>query len=147
MLIGFATAASRLGSLQASGQNIPVATTSPEINLRRTVTVDVVRRTKDAVVYISTTKLVRTSPFGNDMFFRGFDFGQNVAVQSLGSGFVVHEDGYIVTNNHVIDRAREISVEMPDGRKFSADLLSTDSEADLAILKIKTDTPLPYLEL
>ena len=142
MLVGFATA--------ASGQNVPVATTSPEINLRRTVTVDVVRRTKDAVVYISTTKLVRTSPFGIDPFFRGLDFGQTVAVQSLGSGFVVHEDGYIVTNNHVIDRAREINVEMGDGRKYSAELISTDPEADLAILKIKAGPGapgLPYLEL
>jgi serine protease Do len=137
MLVGFATA--------ASGQNVPVATTSPDVNLRRTVTVDVVRRTKDAVVYISTTKLVRTSPFGNDIFFR--DFGQNVAVQSLGSGFVVHEDGYIITNNHVIDRAREITVELPDNQKFPAELISTDAEADLAILKIKADKPLPYLEL
>src|SRR2546423_6704904 len=92
------------------------------INLRQTVTVDVVRRTKDAVVYISTTKMVRTSPFGNDPFFRQFNFpGQNVAVQSLGSGFIVHEDGYVVTNNHVIDRAREIAVDLPDGRKLAAE--------------------------
>src|SRR5690242_40337 len=56
------------------------------INLRQTVTVDVVRKTKDAVVYISTTKIVRTSPFGNDPFFRQFNFGdqfeQNMAVTS-----------------------------------------------------------------
>src|SRR4051794_32687495 len=53
------------------------------LNLRQTVTVDVVRKTKDAVVYISTTKIVRTSPFGNDPFWQQFNFGdmgQNVAV-------------------------------------------------------------------
>jgi len=133
----------------AWAQDVPVATTSPssqELNLRRTVTVDVVARTKDAVVYISTTKLARTSPFGDDPFFRQF-FQQNVQVQSLGSGFVVHEDGYVVTNNHVIDRAREITVALSDGRKLSAELVAADPEADLAILKIKSDKPLPYLEL
>ena len=118
-----------------------------EINLRRTVTVDVVQRTKDAVVYISTTKLVRTSPFGDDPFFRQLVPSSTVPVQSLGSGFIVHEDGYVVTNNHVIDRARQITVELPDGRKLPADVVSSDPEADLAILKIKTDKPLPYLEL
>jgi serine protease Do len=123
----------------------------PPINLRRTVTVDVVRKTKDAVVYISTTKIVRTSPFGNDDFFRQFnfggDFGQNVAVHALGSGFIVQPDGYIVTNNHVVERAREVSVELSDGRKFPADLVAADRDADLAILKIKTNKPLPTLEL
>src|SRR5207302_406273 len=133
----------------AGAQDVPVATTAaapPDLNLRRTVTVDVVRKTKDAVVYISTTKLARTSPFGDDPFFRQF-FQQNVQVQSLGSGFVIHADGYVVTNNHVIDRAREITVELSDGRKLGAELLAADPDADLAILKIKSDKPLPYLEL
>src|SRR3954466_13797298 len=125
-------------------QDVPVATTAPEINLRRTVTVDVVRKTKDAVVYISTTKIVHTSPFGEDPFFRQF-MQQDVQAQSLGSGLIVHENGYVVTNNHVIDRAREITVELSDGRKLPADLVATDPEADLAILKVKSDKPLPYL--
>jgi serine protease Do len=132
------------------GQDVPVATTAPappDLNLRRTVTVDVVRKTKDAVVYISTTKLARTSPFGDDPFFRQF-FQQNVQVQSLGSGFIIHEDGYVVTNNHVIDRAREIHVDLSEGKeKLPAELIATDPDADLAILKIKADKPLPYLEL
>src|SRR3954466_2172968 len=122
------------------------------INLRQTVTVDVVRKTKDAVVYISTTKIVRASPFANDPFFRQFNFGddfggQNVAVHSLGSGFIAHEDGYIVTNNHVVERAREVSVELSDGRKYPAELVAADRDADLAILKIKADRPLPTLDL
>src|SRR5688572_18179806 len=134
----------------AFAQDVPVASTTPSINLRRTVTVDVVRKTKDAVVYISTTKMMRTSPFGDDPFFRQFGFGSDVAVESLGSGFVVHEDGYVVTNNHVIDRAREITVELGDGRKFPADPISADADSDLAILKLQRGddaTPLPYLEL
>src|SRR5688572_3136941 len=85
----------------------------PTINLRRTVTVDVVRRTKDAVVCISATKLVnqRMSPFGG--MFPDMEFGPVVRVptSNLGSGFIIHPDGYVVTNNHVIARARQIRVE------------------------------------
>ena len=118
------------------------------INLRRTVTVEVVEKTKDAVVYISTTKLVerRASPFGDP--FWNFDRGiVKVPANSLGSGFIIHRDGYVVTNNHVIDHARQITVELLDGRKLPADLISTDAEADVAILRIHSDKPFPVLEL
>ncbi|MEA2711952.1 MAG: serine protease Do, partial [Phycisphaerales bacterium] len=128
-------------------QDVPVATTAPEINLRRTVTVDVVQKTKDAVVYVNTSKMIRTSPFGDDPFFRNLVPPQNMQVNSLGSGFIIHEDGYCVTNNHVIDRAREIIVDLPDGRKLEADLVAADADNDIAILKLKSDKPLPYLEL
>jgi serine protease Do len=131
----------------AFAQDVPVATTAPSINLRRTVTVDVVQKTKDAVVYVNTSKMVRTSPFGDDPFFRNLVPPQNVQVHSLGSGFIIHEDGYVVTNNHVIDRAREIIVDLPDGRKLPADLVAADPDADLAILKLKADKPFPFLEL
>jgi serine protease Do len=129
------------------GQDIPAASTAPTLNLRRTVTVDVVEKTKNAVVYVNTSKVIRTSPFGDDPFFRHVFPPQNVEVHSLGSGFVIHEDGYCVTNNHVIDRAREIEVDLPDGRKLQADLVAADPDNDIAILKLKSDTPLPYLKL
>jgi serine protease Do len=131
----------------ARAQDVPVATTAPTINLRKTVTVDVVQKTKDAVVYVNTSKMIRTSPFGDDPFFRHLVPPQNVQVHSLGSGFIIHEDGYCVTNNHVIDRAREIIVDLPDGRKLEADLVAADPDNDIAILKLKSDKPLPYLEL
>src|SRR6476620_670568 len=137
----------------SQAQDPPRAPDPPTINLRRTVTVDVVRRTKDAVVYISTTKLVtqRMSPFPDDMFLRDFDLGigriVKVPQSALGSGFIIHPDGYVVTNNHVIDRARQISVELADGRTLPAEMISADAEADLAILKITSEQPLPTLEL
>jgi serine protease Do len=129
----------------------PALSAPPEsINLRRTVVVDVVERTKDAVVYVSTTKLIseRFGPFG-DPFFQQFEMpnAPKVPVGSLGSGFIVHPDGYVVTNHHVVDRARQITVELLDGRKLPADLISSDPEADLAILKIRSDKPLPTLQL
>ena len=127
--------------------DVPSATTSPSINLRHTVTVDVVRKTKDAVVYISTTKTV-TQRMADPFFF---DFGGGdvvkVPANSLGSGFLIHEDGYVVTNHHVIDRARQITVELSDGRKLPAELVSSDPDSDLAILKVAADKPLPRLEL
>jgi serine protease Do len=127
----------------------PALAVDSSINLRRTNTVDVVEKTKNAVVYISSTKMVaqRFSPFGNDPFFQDYGETRIVPVGSLGSGFIIHPDGYIVTNNHVIDRARQISVELSDGRKFDAELISADSEADLAILKIRADKPLQTLQL
>src|SRR5438552_16739437 len=83
------------------------------------------------------------------MFWDDLDEGQVVRVpaESLGSGFIIHEDGYVVTNHHVIDRARHIAVELADGRKLDADLISSDAEADIAILKIASNKPLPPLAL
>jgi serine protease Do len=121
------------------------------INLRHTVIVDVVKKTKDAVVNISATKteLQRISRFGDDPFFAPWDGGQVVRVpaDSLGSGFIIHRDGYVVTNHHVIDRARKVNVELADGRKLPAEILSSDAEADLALLKIRSEKPLPALAL
>src|SRR5256885_264906 len=84
----------------------PSAAAAAATNLRRTVTVEVAEKTKDAVVYISTTKVVnqRVSPFGgNDPFWNQFDFGyRKVPIGSLGSGFIIHKDRYVVTNHQVI---------------------------------------------
>ena len=121
------------------------------VNLRDTIIVQVVAKTKAAVVNISTTKMIRqwVSPFGNDPFFQQFGFGQveTVPANSLGSGFIIHEDGYVVTNNHVVDRAREITVQLEDGRKLPAELISADPEADLALLKISGKQPFPTIAL
>jgi serine protease Do len=140
-----------LGALAVAATVARAAPPDSPINLRRTVTVQVVERAKDAVVNISTTKMVnrRAGPFGDDPFWHQFG-GQDVIrvpANSLGSGFIIHRDGYVVTNNHVIDRARQIHVELADGRKLRADLISADPDADLAILRISSDRPLPYLAL
>jgi len=129
-----------------------LAAEAPEgINLRRTVVVGVVEKTKDAVVNISATKLItkRISQVSNDPFWQLFNGGQPVQVpaNALGSGFIIHRDGYVVTNNHVIDRARQITVELADGRKLPAELISSDADADLAILKISSDKPFPVLSM
>jgi serine protease Do len=138
-------------SLTLHGGRAAAGDAPESINLRRTVTVEVVEKTKDAVVNISATKLIskRISPFGDDPFWQLFQNGPSVQVpaSSLGSGFIIHRDGYVVTNNHVIDRAREITVELADGRKLPAELISSDADADLAVLKISSDQPFPTLTL
>ena len=74
-----------------------VAAAPEAVNLRRTVTVEVVEKTKNAVVNISATKLIskRVSPFGNDPFWQLFQGGEAVRVpaNALGSGFIIHRDG------------------------------------------------------
>ncbi len=96
-----------------------------------------------SVVNIFTTKAGRQSPhpLSNDPLFRHF-FGDADPRQpdekqfSLGSGVIVSPEGYILTNNHVIESADEIEVALADGRKVSAKLIGTDPETDLAVIKI-----------
>lgn len=64
---------------------------------------------------------------------------------ALGSGFVITEDGYIVTNNHVIEKADEIEVEFFSGKRLKAKLVGTDPKTDIAVLKVESDEPLPYV--
>ena len=83
-------------------------------------------------------------------FFKDFmdrqDRGQRPRQSSaLGSGFVISEDGYIVTNNHVIDKADEIQVEFFSGEMLEATLIGTDPKTDIALLKVDSAEPLPFV--
>ena len=66
-------------------------------------------------------------------------------VQSLGSGFVISAEGIVVTNNHVIEDADEITVNFPDGLSLKATVIGTDAQTDIAVLKIEHDAPLPFV--
>ncbi|MBZ5503494.1 MAG: DegQ family serine endoprotease [Acidobacteriia bacterium] len=112
-----------------------------------------------AVVNIHTSKIVKPRPGGmlpfNEPFFRQFfgdQFGQMQPPsrlqreQSLGSGVIVAADGIILTNNHVIDGATDIKVDLADKRQFQAKLIGTDAKTDVAVLKIEA-TGLPTLAL
>ncbi len=83
------------------------------------------------------------SPFED--FFRDFFDREDRPRQSqaLGSGFVISDDGFIVTNNHVIDGADEILIEFFDGLELPAETVGTDPDTDLALLKVEHDSPLP----
>ncbi|TFV93929.1 Do family serine endopeptidase [Oxalobacteraceae bacterium OM1] len=98
------------------------------------------RRAMPAVVNIFTTKEARQprTPFMEDPLFRRFFGDQQEDRQfSLGSGVVVSPQGYILTNNHVIETADEIEVALADGRKASAKVVGADPETDLAVIKVE----------
>lgn len=119
---------------------------------------DSIKEAKNAVVNISTQKKVKAPnlqghPLLNDPFFKQF-FGDSFGAmipkdrveRSLGSGVIISKDGYIVTNNHVIDGADKILVAMPESNKeYEAKVIGKDAKSDLAIIKINANN-LPFLK-
>ncbi len=84
--------------------------------------------------------------FQNDPFYRQFMQKQQIEIQSLGSGFVISPDGYIVTNDHVVQNATRVLVTMTDGTRRPAKIIGHDSNSDIALLKVDGEK-LPYCEL
>lgn len=112
-------------------------------------------RSMPAVVNISTTKHIEVmeNPLLQDPFFRHFfqipDQPQRKKQNSLGSGVIIDSsDGYVLTNNHVIDKADEIMVTLSDGRQLKAELVGTDPEADVAVIRVPPEnlTELPIAD-
>lgn len=113
---------------------------------------DVVSQTSPAVVKISTRVTARGTgnPFFDDPFFRQF-FGSPSRQQQqegLGSGFIISKDGYILTNEHVIEGADEVSVTVTGiDKDLAAKIVGADTNLDLALLKIDAGADLPFLTL
>lgn len=104
------------------------------------------RKAAPAVVSINTSKAVR-HPRSNDPWFQFFFGDQGSQAQAgLGSGVIVSPDGYILTNNHVVEGADEIEVTLNDSRRARARVIGTDPDTDLAILRIELDK-LPVIVL
>lgn len=122
---------------------------------------DLTAQLQPAVVNISTRQRIEVqtvNPFAGTPFenFFGQRGGgsepQYREGQSLGSGFIISADGYVVTNNHVISppggngTVEEITVKMPDGTEYPAELIGADAASDLAVLKVVRDKPFPFVE-
>ena len=98
------------------------------------------KRAAPAVVSIVTSKTPDRAPNANDPWFRFFFGDQMPQAQSgIGSGVIVAAEGYVLTNNHVIDHMDDIEVMLSDGRKARARLIGADPETDIAVLKIDLD--------
>jgi len=113
---------------------------------------NVAERVSRAVVNIDTKRTVKVPafPFG-DFFFEFFgqapqDTTREMTVPAVGSGFIVRPDGYVLTNNHVIEGAKEIVVTLADGRRLNGKVMGRDPRYDLAVVKIDA-TRLPAVEL
>jgi len=111
----------------------------------------VVKAVLPAVVNISSTKVIRTSEFPQDNpfgdLFPGFRMPDRpMRQQGEGSGVIVSADGYIVTNNHVVDGATELTVSMADKREMKARVIGTDAKTDIALIKVDA-RDLPHVVL
>jgi len=101
-------------------------------------------KTIDAVVHVKNTTL---SSNNNQSWYRFFYEGENDIPERIGtgSGVIVSPDGYIITNNHVIDGYSEIEITTNNNKSYKANLIGTDPGTDIAVLKINTDQILPYI--
>ena len=111
---------------------------------------DLTEQLQPAVVNISTRQRLRVPNHPLAQLF-GMDTPQTREAQSLGSGFIISADGYVVTNNHVITadgqgEVESITVTMPDGTEYPADLIGRDAASDLAVLKISRPKPFPFVQ-
>jgi serine protease Do len=115
---------------------------------------NIAEQSSPAVVNIDVETLVTRSlsPFPDDPFFKQFfgeefkRFNRTIPMKGRGSGFIVSDDGQIITNNHVVEDADKITVTLSDGRTFDAEVLGKDPTFDLAVIKIEA-SDLPTLKL
>ncbi|HRO09883.1 DegQ family serine endoprotease [Amaricoccus sp.] len=166
-----ATAGAWMAWAPLAGAEAQIEPPRPAVAEASDAVADLVEHTSPAVVTVLATQEgpeapemgPMDSPFGPgspfEEFFRRFGMpegaipmppnqggpGQSDRV-ALGSGFVMEKDGYIVTNNHVVDNAEKVKVRLSDDREFDAEVIGTDKQTDLALIKIDADD-LPVLEL
>ncbi|HTQ50201.1 MAG TPA: DegQ family serine endoprotease [Candidatus Acidoferrales bacterium] len=152
----FTLAQSSQATAKLADLNVPLQETAvPRDVLPRGSYAPIVEKVAPAVVKIETTASIKNMsleqfPGFNDPFWRQFfgnQFGGEFPPRAigpevehgLGSGVIVTKDGYILTNNHVVDGATEVKVTLPDGREFTAKVVGRDPKTDVAVIKIDAD--------
>jgi serine protease Do len=132
----------RLGVAASNAQNEPLQ--SDIADSRQNAITRAIAKVSPAVVSVNVTQVqeyYRGNPFMDDPFWRQFFKYDKVLreVHGLGSGFIFSEQGYVLTNQHVIDKADKIVVTLSGGAKYDAELVGEDYKTDLAVVKIKGD--------
>ncbi|MDP5081365.1 MAG: trypsin-like peptidase domain-containing protein [Winogradskyella sp.] len=131
---------------QSSDFPIYVPTNTPNISSSNSVSapnfVEAAEKSLNAVVHVKNTSIVNAPMSMQDLFY-----GRNSqrAQVGTGSGVIISPTGYIVTNNHVISNANEISITLNNNKSYMAELIGTDETTDIALLKIETEEDLPFM--
>lgn len=124
---------------------IPTNIKSEKTNLVNAENISFVKaaeKSVDAVVHVKNMTVSKSPVSLQDLLFGG---GVERAQIGTGSGVIVSPDGYIITNNHVIASAQELTVTTNENKTFTAELIGTDPQTDIALLKINSDNELPYI--
>ncbi|QWX82576.1 trypsin-like peptidase domain-containing protein [Cellulophaga sp. HaHaR_3_176] len=100
--------------------------------------------TVNAVVHVKNLS-INDAPQNLMEFLYGYETEAKPQIKGAGSGVIISPDGYIVTNNHVIDGASQLQVTLNNNKTYQANLIGTDPNSDIALIKIDTDNKLPYL--
>lgn len=106
-------------------------------------------KVSDSVVGINVTQIKKQSidPFFDPFFHPFFNQNRSYKVENLGSGVIISEDGFIITNSHVVENADEILVSLSNGNSFDANIIGMDELTDIALIKIESDSKLPFAEV
>ncbi len=146
------------GNKKLTGSNIENVSARQHVNgditsSRQNAITETVAKVSSSVVGINVTEIREFKDpfgdmFGNDPFFRQFfgDRSYKQEVHGLGSGYIISDDGYIITNDHVVGNASKVVVSLTDGENVDAEIIGKDPASDVALLKINKKD-LPYIKL
>lgn len=147
--------AERSAPIYSEGRGLATSAQDDVTATRQNAITRAVQKCSPAVVGITVTEIreqVYRNPFGgwNDPFFERFfgprEYREQYKVHSVGSGFIISSDGYVLTNDHVAGNASKVVVTLTNGKKYDAELIGSDPVSDVALLKID-GSDLPFLEL